>query len=95
MIYKLIFEYPCIVVKQYGKAHTFIIKCKIIGNHKLLVFLYIAPKYIPIAIVHTTFVSITSKGCPKTPNICPNPKITDDTKTAIIVLFSFYSIFSQ
>ena len=45
--------------------------------------------YIPIAIVHTTFVIITSKGCPKTPNICPNPKITDDTIIAIIVLFLF------
>ena len=77
------------LVKQYGNAHTSIIKCRIIGNHKLFVFLYIAPKYKPIAIVHTTFVIIISIGCPRTPNICPNQKITDDIIIATIVLFFF------
>ena len=75
-----------LVVKQYGNAQILIIKCKIIGIHKLFVFLYIAPKYIPNAIVQTTFVIMIRIGCPNTPKACPNPNMTEEVIIAIFVL---------
>ena len=66
------------VVKKYGMAHISIKPCRIIGTHRLFVFLYITPKYKPIPIVVITLNRITSGSMPIKPGICSNPKTIDD-----------------